>query len=151
LRSNVERIKARTPQGVLLELARLTQGKMHLRGEGVRWDQTRAGPTSSVPRAGYSEPTSPTVHEVTLEYYAMVHDRWYSYLVNKVFIARRRGERDPMSLLRVFAKVDHEGKISLPTNIQREMGMHEGQLVELKVSGSGKHKTLVVVPRDHAR
>jgi len=30
-------------------------------------------------------------------------------------ITRRRAGRDPMSLLRVFAKVDHEGKISLPT------------------------------------
>jgi hypothetical protein len=30
------------------------------------------------------------------------------------------------------------------------MGMHEGQLLELKVSGSGKHKTLVIVPRDQA-
>lgn len=56
-----------------------------------------------------------------------------------------------MSLMRVFAKVDYEGKISLPTNIQREMEIHEGQLVEIKVSGSGKHKTLVIVPRDHAR
>jgi hypothetical protein len=81
----------------------------------------------------------------------VAHERWYSYLLNKVFITRRRGGRDPMSLLRVFAKVDHEGKISLPTNIQREMQMHEGQLLELKVSGSGKRKTLVIVPRDHAR
>ena len=79
----------------------------------------------------------------------MAHEHWYSYLVNKVLIARRRGGRDPMSLLRVFAKVDHEGKISLPMNVQREMGMREGQLLELKISGSGKHKTLVIVPRDH--
>ena len=55
-----------------------------------------------------------------------------------------------MNLMRVFAKVDHEGKISLPTTIQCEMGMHEGQLLELKVNGSGKRKTLVIVPRDHA-
>ena len=79
----------------------------------------------------------------------MAHEHWYSYLVNKVLITRRRGGRDPMSLLRVFAKVDHEGKISLPMNVQREMGMREGQLLELKISGSGKHKTLVIVPRDH--
>lgn len=78
----------------------------------------------------------------------MTHERWYSYLVNKVFITRRRRGRDPLSLLRMFAKVDHEGKISLPTNIQREMGMCEGQLLELKISGSGKRKTLVIVPRD---
>ena len=80
----------------------------------------------------------------------MAHEDWYSYLVKKVLITRRRGGKSPMSLMRVFAKVDHEGKISLPTTIQREMGMHEGQLLELKVNGSGKRKTLVIVPRDHA-
>jgi hypothetical protein len=81
----------------------------------------------------------------------VAHDRWYSYLLHKLLITRRRGGRDSMSLLRMFAKVDHEGKISLPTNIQREMGMQEGQLIEIKVNGSGKHKALVIVPRDHAR
>jgi hypothetical protein len=81
----------------------------------------------------------------------VAHESWYSYLVNKVLIARRRGGRSSLSLMRVFAKVDHEGKISLPTNIQREMEIYEGQLVEIKVRGSGKHKTLVIVPRDHAR
>jgi hypothetical protein len=81
----------------------------------------------------------------------VAHESWYSYLVNKVLITRRRGGGSSMSLMRVFAKVDHEGKISLPTTIQREMEIHEGQLVEIKVSGSGKHKTLVIVPRDHAR
>jgi hypothetical protein len=81
----------------------------------------------------------------------MAYESWYSYLVNKVLITRRRRGRGSMSLMRVFAKVDYEGKISLPTNIQREMEIHEGQLVEIKVSGSGKHKTLVIVPRDHAR
>lgn len=81
----------------------------------------------------------------------MAHESWYSYLMNKVLITRRRGGRGSISLMRVFAKVDHEGKISLPTNIQREREIHEGQLVEIKVSGSGKHKTLVIVPRDHAR
>jgi hypothetical protein len=80
--------------------------------------------------------------------YAVVHERWYSYLVSKVFTTRRRGRNDPMSLLRVFAKVDHEGKISLPSNIQHAMGMREGQLLELKIRGSGKSKTLLIVPRD---
>ena len=81
----------------------------------------------------------------------MAHESWYSYLVNKVLITRRRGRGSSMGLMRVFAKVDHEGKISLPTNIQREMEIHEGQLLEIKVSGSGKRKTLVIVPRDQAR
>jgi hypothetical protein len=79
----------------------------------------------------------------------VAHESWYSYLVSKVRITRRRAGRSSVSLMRVFAKVDHEGKISLPTNIQREMEIQEGQLVEIKVSGSGKRKTLVIVPRDH--
>ena len=37
----MERVKARTPQGALLELTRLTQEKMHLREEVARWDQSR--------------------------------------------------------------------------------------------------------------
>jgi hypothetical protein len=105
--------------------------------------------TSAVPQACHSEPTAPDVRGDIVRYYAVAHERWYSYLVNKVFITRRRGSRDPMSLLRMFTKVDPEGKISLPTNIQREMGMCEGQLLELKINGSGKRKTLVIVPRDH--
>jgi len=56
-----------------------------------------------------------------------------------------------MSLMRVFAKVDHEGKIALPPNIQREMQLKQGQLIELKVSGSGKQKTLVISPRQRVR
>jgi bifunctional DNA-binding transcriptional regulator/antitoxin component of YhaV-PrlF toxin-antitoxin module len=56
-----------------------------------------------------------------------------------------------MHLLRMFAKVDHEGKISLPRDIQRELGMSEGQLLELKISGSGKRKTLVIVPHDQGQ
>lgn len=40
LRSKVDKFKARTPQGALLELTRLTQEKMRLRQEMERW-QTR--------------------------------------------------------------------------------------------------------------
>lgn len=38
LRSKVDRAKARTPQGALLELTRLTQEKMRLRDEVARWE-----------------------------------------------------------------------------------------------------------------
>ena len=42
-------------------------------------------------------------------------------------------------LLRAFAKVDADGKLSIPNNIRREVGS-AGQLVELKVVGASKHK-----------
>ena len=39
LRSKVDRFKARTPQGALLELTRLTQEKERLREERARWER----------------------------------------------------------------------------------------------------------------
>ena len=41
-----------------------------------------------------------------------------------------------MSLMRVFSKVDMEGKVVIPGNIQRAAGLKEGQLVELKIVGA---------------
>jgi bifunctional DNA-binding transcriptional regulator/antitoxin component of YhaV-PrlF toxin-antitoxin module len=54
-------------------------------------------------------------------------------------------------LLRAFAKVDSEGKISIPNNIRREVGLNAGQLVELKIVGAGKKKNLLVSARESAR
>jgi bifunctional DNA-binding transcriptional regulator/antitoxin component of YhaV-PrlF toxin-antitoxin module len=56
-----------------------------------------------------------------------------------------------MSLIRVFARVNAEGKIIIPLNIQRETGMKEGQLVELRVVGTSKKKSLVIAARENAR
>jgi len=39
LRSKVDKFKARTPQGALLELTRLTQEKERLREETARWER----------------------------------------------------------------------------------------------------------------
>ena len=54
-------------------------------------------------------------------------------------------------LLRAFAKVDADGKLSIPNNIRREVGLKAGQLVELKVVGASKHKQLVLSVRESAR
>ena len=56
-----------------------------------------------------------------------------------------------MSLIRVFARVNTEGKITIPLNIQRETGLKNGQLVELRVVGGSKKKNLVIAARDNAR
>ncbi len=56
-----------------------------------------------------------------------------------------------MTLMRVFSKVDKEGNIKLPGNIQREAGLKEGQLVELKIVGASRKKNVLVSAKGSAR
>ncbi len=56
-----------------------------------------------------------------------------------------------MGLMRAFAKVDKEGKISIPSNIRKEMDLKEDQLVEIKVSGPNKAQYVVIHKREGAR
>ena len=56
-----------------------------------------------------------------------------------------------MALMRAFSKIDKEGKIQLPGNIQRVADLKEGQLVELKIVGASRKKNILVSTRDSAR
>jgi len=56
-----------------------------------------------------------------------------------------------MALMRAFGKVDEEGRISIPGNIRREVGLKEGQLVEIKVSGTNRAQFIVIHKRQSAR
>lgn len=56
-----------------------------------------------------------------------------------------------MNLLRMFARVDAEGKVPVPANIQREIGLKKGQLIELRIMGAGKKKILAISAKDNAR
>ena len=56
-----------------------------------------------------------------------------------------------MTLMRAFSKIDKEGKIKLPGNIQREAGFKEGQLVEMKIVGASRKKNVLITVRDSAR
>jgi len=56
-----------------------------------------------------------------------------------------------MALMRAFSKVDKDGKIKLPGNIQREAGLKEGQLVELKIVGASAKKSILITARRAAR
>ena len=56
-----------------------------------------------------------------------------------------------MTLMRAFSKVDKDGKIALPGNIQRAADLKEGQLVELKIVGASRKKNILVSGRDTAR
>ena len=56
-----------------------------------------------------------------------------------------------MTLMRAFSKVDREGKIQLPGNIQRAADLKEGQLVEMKIVGASRKKNILVSARGSAR
>jgi len=56
-----------------------------------------------------------------------------------------------MTLMRAFSKVDKDGKIKLPGNIQRAADLKEGQLVELKVMGANRKKGILIASRENAR
>ena len=53
--------------------------------------------------------------------------------------------------MRAFARVEADGKLSIPNNIRREVGLKAGQLVELKVVGASKKKQLLLSARESAR
>jgi len=54
-------------------------------------------------------------------------------------------------LMRAFARVEADGKLSIPDNIRRQVGLKAGQLVELKVVGASKKKQLLLSARESAR
>lgn len=56
-----------------------------------------------------------------------------------------------MTLMRGFSRVDETGKIVIPSNIGREVGLKAGQLIELKVAGTQQAQYLVVHKRETAR
>ena len=58
---------------------------------------------------------------------------------------------DKMALMRAFAKVEKDGKISIPDNIRREIDLKEGQLLEIKVSGPNRAQYIVIHKRKAAR
>lgn len=53
-----------------------------------------------------------------------------------------------MTMMRVFARVDKDGKVAIPSNISRKVGFKPGQLVEVKVLAK---KTVAISARDNAR
>ena len=56
-----------------------------------------------------------------------------------------------MTLMRAFSKVDKDGKIKLPNNIQRAAQIKEGQLVELKITGASKKKNVLLSAKSSTR
>jgi len=56
-----------------------------------------------------------------------------------------------MTLIRAFSKVDEQGKIPIPTNVRTQAKLKPGQLVEIKLSGAGKAKSLIISQRENFR
>ena len=56
-----------------------------------------------------------------------------------------------MTLMRAFTRLDKEGRIKLPGNIQRAAELKEGQLIELKIIGASGKKNILVSARGNAR
>jgi len=54
-------------------------------------------------------------------------------------------------LMRAFARVSADGKLSIPNSIRRAVGLKAGQLVELKVVGASQKKQLLLSARDNTR
>jgi len=68
-----------------------------------------------------------------------------------IFNFQSKGGCEEMALMRAFARVDKEVKISIPKNIQRETDLKEGQLVEIKVSGQNRAQFITIHKRQAAR
>ena len=60
-------------------------------------------------------------------------------------------EDNQMTLMKAFSRVEKDGKIKLPANIQRAAGIKEDQLVELKIVGTSANKSILLTARKSAR
>lgn len=60
-------------------------------------------------------------------------------------------EDNQMTLMRAFSRMDKDGKIKLPGNIQRAAELKEGQLVELKIVGASRKKNVLISARSSTR
>ncbi len=56
-----------------------------------------------------------------------------------------------MVLMRAFSKVEKDGKIKLPGNVQQAADIKQGQLVELKIVWTSRKKNILLSARGCAR
>ena len=56
-----------------------------------------------------------------------------------------------MALMRGFAKMDDDGKVKIPNNIRLAVALRPGQLVELRVTGPDRAKTISLCKRKDYR
>lgn len=51
-----------------------------------------------------------------------------------------------MPLIKVYSRVDKDGKIKIPENIKREARLKAGQLLEMKIMGANRKSILITFP-----
>jgi len=56
-----------------------------------------------------------------------------------------------MTLMKAFSRLEKDGKIKLPVNIQLAAGLKEDLLVELKIVGTSANKSILLTARKSAR
>lgn len=56
-----------------------------------------------------------------------------------------------MTLIRAFSRVDKEGKIKMPGNVQRAADLKTGQLVELRIVGATRKKNVLISAKGSAK
>ena len=59
--------------------------------------------------------------------------------------------RSTSTLVKCLARVDSEGRVSLPHNIRRALELQENQLLELKVIGTSRNRNLLISKREVIR
>jgi AbrB family looped-hinge helix DNA binding protein len=55
------------------------------------------------------------------------------------------------TLIKSFARVDSKGRVPIPDNIRRALGLKENQLLELKVIGTRRHRNVLISKREVIR
>jgi len=51
------------------------------------------------------------------------------------------------SIMKVLARVDPQGRVPLPANLRRQMGLRPNQVLELRALGPGPRRGLMLSPR----
>ena len=53
----------------------------------------------------------------------------------------------PRRYMRVLARLDSEGRVPLPPNVRRALGLKQNQVLEVRTIGCGRSRGLMLRPR----
>jgi len=55
------------------------------------------------------------------------------------------------TLIKCFTRIDSEGRVLFPNNVQKALGLKKNQLLELKIVGTSRKRNLLISKRETAR